>query len=218
MGFGKPSPGEPVKGRGRPKSCPDEIQAGTIVNCARRLFVRKGYGSTTTEDIAAECKISKQTLYRFFPSKSALFAAVVETHRQKWLDLPRNDDDVPVAETLAKIFMIDINDEADQERIEVIRLVLSEGRNFPELAEILKARGVEFSRAQLAVWLGRRRQRGELKLRDPLAAAQILMDMIFGAIIVKNIGDLDWPGGEQRRAHIRECVEIFLHGVSAAKC
>lgn len=205
-----------VKRRGRPKRRPDDTQCEAIVTCARRLFVKAGYGATTTEDIAAACKISKQTLYRLFPGKAALFVAVVAALRQKWLDLPRKDDDQPLSETLAQIFMIDISDQADQERGDVIRLVLAEGQNFPELAEILKQHGSEFSRGQLADWLALRCAEGRLKMRNTMAMAQILMDMVFGAIIMKNLGDMEWAAGEQRRAHIRECIDIFLHGVSAA--
>ncbi len=204
-----------VRGRGRPKCVPDDAKCDVVVNSARRLFVKNGYGATTTDDIAADCRISKQTLYRLFPGKAALFAAVVETHRQKWFDLPRDDDDVPLAEALAQIFMVDISDEADQERVDVIRLVLAEGRNFPELAEILKRQGAEYSRAQLAEFLARQCERGRLKPQDTAETAQILMDMVFGAIIMKNIGDMDWPDGAQRRRHIRICIDIFLHGLLA---
>jgi AcrR family transcriptional regulator len=202
-----------ARGRGRPKCVSDDVQCDAIVNCARQLFIQKGYGATTTDDIAASCKISKHTLYRLFPGKAALFAAVVETHRQKWLDLPRDDDDVPLAETLAQIFMIDITDEADEERIAVIRLVLAEGRNYPELAEILKQYGGDYARLQLADWLARQCARGKLKPHDTTATAQILLDMVFGAIITKSLGDLEWPGGKQRRDHICNCIDVFLNGV-----
>lgn len=200
--------------RGRPKCTPDHRQCDFIINSARQLFVKKGYGATTTEDIAAECRISKQTLYRLFPGKAALFAAVVSAHRQKWLYFPQDDDDSPIAESLAQIFMVDISDEADQERVDVIRLVLAEGRNYPELAEIQKQYGAAFSRGQLADWLERQCARGKLKSRDTMSLAQILMDMVFGAIIMKNVGDMDWPQRDQRRVHIRDCIDIFLHGVS----
>lgn len=205
-----------AKGRGRPKCMPDDVQCNLIVDCARRLFVKKGYGATTTEDIAASCRISKQTLYRLFPGKAALFAAVVKAHRQKWLDLPRDDDDLPLAETLARIFMVDISDQEDQERIDVIGLVLAEGRNFPELAEILNQHGSKFCRSQLADWLAKQIARGRLKSRDAMKMAQILIDMVFGAVIMKNVGEMDWPAGEQRRTHIRDCIDIFLNGVVVA--
>jgi AcrR family transcriptional regulator len=202
-----------MRTRGRPKCLPDDAQCHMIVNNARRLFVEKGYGATTTDDIAAKCKISKQTLYRLFPAKSALFAAVVASIRQKCLDLPRDDDDLPLADSLAHIFMADISEEVEQERIEILRLVIVEGRNFPELSNILKRHGLEFSRAELADWLTRQFMRGRLKAGDMTALAQMLIDMVFGAITIRNIGELDWPGAEQRHAHIHNCIDVFLRGV-----
>lgn len=199
--------------RGRPKCAPDDAQCCLIVNNARRLFVKKGYGATTTDDIAAECKISKQTLYRLFPGKAALFAAVVTAISLKCLDLPRDDDDLPLADSLACIFMVDLSEEAERERVEILRLVIVEGRNFPELSDILKRHGLEVSRAELADWLTRQCARGRLKAGDMTVLAQLLLDMVFGAITIRNIGDQEWPGAEQRRAHIHQCINVFLHGV-----
>jgi TetR/AcrR family transcriptional repressor of mexJK operon len=201
--------------RGRPKCMPDEVRCDAIVSRARHLFVKKGYGATTTDDIATACAISKQTLYRLFPGKAALFTAVVETHRQKWLDLPRDDDEQPLGETLASIFRAEISDEADQERIDVIRLVLTEGRHFPELRAILNQYGALYSQVQLSDWLARQSHLGRLRLRDPMAAAQMLLDMVFGAILRESIGRADWPTGDARRHHIHNCIELFLNGVRA---
>jgi hypothetical protein len=40
------------------------------------------------------------------------------------------------------------------------------------------------------------------------------MDMIFGSILQKALGDHLWPGADDRQAYIRQCVEIFLNGVA----
>jgi TetR/AcrR family transcriptional regulator, mexJK operon transcriptional repressor len=202
--------------RGRPKCVPDDAQCCMIVNGARRLFIQKGYGATTTDDIAAECKISKQTLYRLFPGKSALFAAVIAELNRNCLDLPREDDDLPLAESLARIFMVD-SEEEEQKRVDILRLVIVEGRNFPELSDILKRHGLEVKRAELADWLTRQCARGLLKPGDMMARAHLLLDMVFGAITMRNIGDMEWPGAEQRRAHIHNCIDVFLHGVCPEK-
>ncbi len=206
-----------LRGRGRPKCVPDGVRCDEIVNSARQLFVKKGYGATTTDEIAAECKISKQTLYRLFAGKSALFAAVVETHREKWLGLPRDDDNLPLAQALEQIFMIDISEEADQERIDVISMVLAERGNFPELSDILKQHGADFARSQLANWLARQCSAGRLRPQDTMSTAQMLLDMVFGAIITKNVSKVEWPGGDQRRNHIRKCIDVFLNGVSCSR-
>lgn len=49
-----------------------------ILASARRIFGRDGYDDTDLEEIAAELRISKGTIYRYFKSKKALFLAVAD--------------------------------------------------------------------------------------------------------------------------------------------
>jgi TetR/AcrR family transcriptional repressor of mexJK operon len=205
-----------AKPRGRPKVTCDDLQRNMIVDAARRRFVERGYGPTKTEDIVSDCKISKQTLYRLFPCKSALFKAVVEAHQQGWLQLPTDDDDTPLNVALMRIFRIDISAQAAREHIELFRLVMAETRNNPELAAILNTHGCEVSRAALAVWLQRQQVLGRIRPCDSLWLAQLLMDMIFGPVIGKQLGDLTWPSRDERRHHIRRCVDFFLNGAASA--
>ncbi len=62
----------------RPSSAPAEDAVLTrILNSAREQFVRFGYSKVTTDEIASELGISKKTLYKHFPTKEALFRAVM---------------------------------------------------------------------------------------------------------------------------------------------
>lgn len=201
-----------TRGRGRPKTCSDEVQRGAIADAAKRLFLEKGYGNATTDDLTARCKISKQTLYRLFPSKAALFAAVVTAHKPSWLDFNAAYDELPLEEALARIFRIDISADADQERLAFVRLVVTEGHSSPELTEILRENGSNVSRTELAQWLTRQAAQGRILVDDAESMARMLMDMIFGAIILKGVGELEWPGSIDRQAHIRRCIAIFLNG------
>ncbi|HTQ71270.1 MAG TPA: TetR/AcrR family transcriptional regulator [Acidocella sp.] len=204
------------RSRGRPKALPDETQRRAIVDEARRLFLRKGYGATTTEDIAAHCKISKQTLYRLFSGKSALFAAVVEANRPQWLELPVPED-LALQPALERIFRIDISEEENRERLDLLRVSLTEGRHFPELHQILKECGSDYTLAALANWLTRQEELGRIRLAgDALGAARMLTDMVFGTMLMKFFGDLDWPSDAARRAQVRNAITVFLHGVCTA--
>jgi AcrR family transcriptional regulator len=49
-----------------------------IVECARNLFVHKGFERTTTRDIAEAAGIAAGTLFNYFPTKDALAMAIVE--------------------------------------------------------------------------------------------------------------------------------------------
>jgi AcrR family transcriptional regulator len=56
----------------------DETRAA-LVTAARRLFGRKGFAETGTEEIVAAAKVTRGALYYHFQDKAALFDAVVET-------------------------------------------------------------------------------------------------------------------------------------------
>lgn len=191
----------------------DEAQRALIVKDATKLLIEKGYGRTTTEDVAARCRISKQTLYRHFPGKHALFAAIVDSHRQSMLALPGDYANLPLDEALERIFRTDIDPQADRERVALLTLVVLEAQQLPELEDILQRHGGERSRAELAKWLGEQCRRGLMRIDDLDSAAGILMDMIFGAVIFKLGRGVKWPAQSERNAHIRRCVSIFLGGV-----
>lgn len=199
--------------RGRPKVMSDAAQRERIVEGARKLLLEKGYGRTTTDDIAACCKISKQTLYRHFPGKLALFAAIVDSHRQSMLALPGDYDGLPLDRALEKIFRIDIDPQADRERVALLRLVLVESQQYPELADMLSRHGADRSRAELSAWLTAQSRQGLMAIDDADATAHILMDMIFGIAPPKGGRPPVWPSATKRQDHIRRCVAIFLSGV-----
>ncbi len=208
------TPDDYCKGRGRPKVLRDDTQRDAILEKSRRLFVQKGYGATTTEDIAAACKISKQTLYRLFPSKPTLFAAVIEAARPQWLEFPVPED-LPLQQALERIFRIDISDEEDQDRLELARLRLTECPNHPELHQLITEPGMNHPLAPLAFWMARQEELGRLELAgDAFSLARMLADMVFGALVMNSFNDFRWPSGKARQAHIRNAIRVFLHGVS----
>jgi AcrR family transcriptional regulator len=52
----------------------------SILDAASRVFVRRGYGRATVEDIANEAKISIGALYHHFSGKEDLFKELLEDH------------------------------------------------------------------------------------------------------------------------------------------
>lgn len=48
-----------------------------ILDAAARVFIDKGYATATMQEIATACDLAPGTLYRYFPGKADLIAAVV---------------------------------------------------------------------------------------------------------------------------------------------
>lgn len=49
-------------------------QKNALLTIAKKMFIEKGFDSTTTDDIAQEAKVSKRTMYVHFRSKSDIFS------------------------------------------------------------------------------------------------------------------------------------------------
>ena len=201
-----------VRRRGRPKVVPDDRQRDHVVETGRLIFLERGFGRTTMDEVAARARISKQTLYRFFANKSALFAAVVEAHRHSMLALPGDYDHLPIAEALAAIARRDIGAEEDRDRHALLEMAFHESVAHPELRETILVHGVEKARADLARWLEARARSEPLAIGDPDDLARILMDLIFGASRPPpRPGTVEDPS--IRRARIARSISIFLEGI-----
>ncbi|OWW00373.1 TetR/AcrR family transcriptional regulator [Rhizobium sp. R693] len=211
-----PAIGQLARPRGRPKVSSDEDKRTHIVEAARKVFVEHGYAGTTTALVARRCNISKQTLYKLFTSKEELFAAIVVAHRRMMLDLPRpEEEDLPIADALHQIFMIDIEEAEDEERAAFIHLVMREAGQFPELRDVLHEEGMIRSRQMLAQWLAEQEARGKLTIADHESGARMLMDMIFAGMGPPEGQAQAWPDRNARKNHLERCISIFARGVAA---
>lgn len=197
--------------RGRPKVVPDERQRDNVVETGRLIFLERGFGRTTMDEVAARAHVSKQTLYRFFANKSALFAAVIEAHRHSMLALPGDYDRLPFAEALAAIARIDIGAEEDRERHALIEMALHESIAHPELRETILVHGVELAHADLTRWLERRAATERWEIDDAADLARIFMDLVFGASRPPRPGEQEPAGARRRR--LERCIDVFVHGI-----
>jgi len=69
---------KPVRRRGRPSGSTGR----ELLTIAREHFLAHGFRGATMDAVAARARISKQTLYAQYPSKDALYTAVV----RDWVD------------------------------------------------------------------------------------------------------------------------------------
>ncbi|MDC7789848.1 TetR/AcrR family transcriptional regulator [Rhodoplanes sp. TEM] len=72
-----------ARNTGRPSKAAGEAKSLRIIETASRLFAEQGYAATSVEQVVAACGVGKDTVYRRFPSKLALFAGVVEHARRQ---------------------------------------------------------------------------------------------------------------------------------------
>lgn len=67
-----------VRKLGRPRDVDSSDTRQNLLEVARRIFARDGYGATTNRSIADEAGITTGAIYHYFPSKAELYVGVYE--------------------------------------------------------------------------------------------------------------------------------------------
>ena len=66
-----------------------------ILAAARALFAERGFHATTTRDLAAAADINDALIYRYFPDKQAILAALIDEAIAVFQELPTPPDQAP---------------------------------------------------------------------------------------------------------------------------
>jgi TetR/AcrR family transcriptional regulator, mexJK operon transcriptional repressor len=151
-----------------------ERRAGILAGAAT-VFTEDGYEGASMSRIAREAGVSKGTLYNYFDSKAALFAAFVEqqcTEKLRRIFDGAEPDGDPAA-TLRGIGLRMMRMMLSELGIATYRVVVSEALKFPELAQIFYEAGPARSIQHLADWITEQARSGRLQVEDaPFAAEQ----------------------------------------------
>ena len=181
------------------------------------LFVRRGFASTTTREIASAAGYTAGALYAHYPSKEALFAAVVARYRRRLLT-----DESSLKDALRRTnFPHDI-----RELARAIKTLIRENRSYWMLwyIDVLEFDGKHFKsqlapkaliaqpevRARLAQLRGKR----VLRLEPELAFTMVYMHL-FNYFLIETIFGGDEHYGVSEAKAVDAIAEVFLHGVLA---
>ena len=185
----------------------------TILAVARRSFLEQGYAATTMSGIAAALGGSKATLWSYFPSKEALFEAVLDSATSAYrlevstLLHPCGDPE----RTLRAFCKSYLNKVTSPEAIALHRLVHAEAGRFPEMGAIFYERAPSTIHALLEGFVESAMERGLLRCDDPMRAAKVLTSLcVSGCYQQLLLGQLEAPTPELIAADADAAMDIFL--------
>jgi len=117
-----------------------------IRTAAEQLFLNKGFGETSMDAVTATAGVSKQTLYRYYETKAALFADVLGQLIAEPEPLVKNP---PVGSRLRtgadlKTLLTSLSQNylarvLEPRQLALLRVVIAEGSRFPELTESFRS-------------------------------------------------------------------------------
>lgn len=201
---------EPIKG-GR-KVPRGETRRRELALIAERVFLDRGFASTTMQMIATQAGASKETLYRHFVSKESLLAEIVRTRSAQFLgpggELPSGSP----AYVLTTLGTSALKAMFDPDCVCLFRIVVAETPHAPELGAIFYEQGPARVLQQLTQYLRSAHMRRRVRCPRPKQAAQLFLGAILAPFHLLRLVTPD-PQPLDRaveRAHIRAAVAMFL--------
>ncbi|MGA0607682.1 TetR/AcrR family transcriptional regulator [Phenylobacterium sp. VNQ135] len=205
-------PGEP-KFRRRKADRP-----GEIVQAAMAVFAERGFAAARLDEIAARAGVSKGALYLYFETKEDLFRAVVgqvvapnlaqvkamaAAHPGPFPDLVRG-----LAQHVTHLVQTTPVGG-------VVKMVIGEARNFPELARVWHDDLVSQALGAVAGAIQAAQARGEVKPGDPRSfALQLISPLLVGVIWRETFVPVGAPPFDLS-ALMRQHLDTLLNGMLA---
>src|SRR6202166_2932266 len=158
-------------------------QRAAILEAAQQVFFANGFVGASMDQVAATAAVSRQTMYKHFSDKEALFREVV-TNIVRARDGGIAPDflstgDGPIGERLRSFARHFLKGVMQPNVLKLRRLVIGEAGRFPELGRSFYDLGPKRAAEQLAVALRESAARQGISLEDPHLAAEHLLSLIL---------------------------------------
>lgn len=197
-----------------------EARPGELLAAALELFVEKGYAGTRVEEVAQRAGVSKGTLFLYFPSKEELFKAVVRENISgrftEWTaELETYEGSS--AELLRYCLQVWWERVGSTKASCIPKLMMSEGRNFPELAAFYHLEVIKPGEELIRRVIQRGVERGDFRpLNTQYAPYLILAPMLFLTMAMhSSVPWADRASGIHPEEYLQMQVDILLNGMYA---
>ena len=187
-----------------------ERQASLIASAAS-LFAAKGFNGTTTKEIAKAAGISEALVFKYFPTKRALYAAILEEKVTvgELLDAveeaAKKRDDHRVFTLIARYRIRPGVDPT------LLRLLLFSALEGHELSDIFFGKQHKVFYEHLATYIQTRIQERAFRNVDPLLAARAFIGMVVHHRLLHEIFGV--PMHRSHEETVVTYVELFLNGL-----
>lgn len=186
-----------------------EKKQNGIVQAALELFLQQGYGDTSMDAVARQAGVTKQTVYRYYPSKETLFVAVMEKIRAEET-APYRFGDGSLEEELTNFGKQLLAFHLSPGALGVYRMMLTEGGQENLLKPFMDAGPTRVMQPLMAFL-----QQGCEGLDDVAFYAQMFATMILtprNQLMMSGKGRISKSAQEE---HVQKVVELFLKGLES---
>src|SRR6266481_3321993 len=184
-----------------------------ILEAAFAAFMKSGYATTSTLEIATRARVSKRELYSLVGNKQEMLIACISERAKRLdvpVDLPVLRDRETLEQVLASFGTKFVREVSDPTVIAVFRLAIAEAVHAPEVARTLNSIGREASRATLRRIMAEAQASGLLTGR-PTELAEQFAGLLWRDLMVSLLlGVVERPNPREIAGRARDAAAAFL--------
>ena len=200
----------------RPKNADGQRTRQAILDAALDLFAEKGFFGTSLRDVATAVGVRESALYNYFPSKDALFDAILSAQQDS-----RVEQLAPLAEgpiddgraVLLRLANATLGSYVEPREQKLFRILMSDGIRLAKSGRLNLYERLGHSRERLHDILRRLIRDGWLRRADPMLLAVAFVSPLVTWRQLHAI-DADLPMIKNPRAFARKHVDQFLLGAA----
>jgi AcrR family transcriptional regulator len=181
-----------------------------ILAAALDEFSAQGFAAARLDDVARRAGVAKGTIYLYFRDKEALFQELVRSLLTPVVGSVEalRDANIPIRMLADRLVDLFVDEIFGTRRRDVIRLMITEGRRFPKLAEFYHREVLSRIMTAMRTLLARAAERGEVP--DTLVQFPQLL-AAPGIVAVVWTGLFDKYEPLDVRAMMKAHVELIFH-------
>lgn len=190
----------------------EEDTQSKILHAAQRLFAQRGYGGTTTRDLAQEAGVAEGTLFRHFENKKAI---LVEVASQGWVeiltDLLTELSEMGSYKAISQVMrrrMLNLHKNAD-----MMRVCFMEAQFHPELRDRIQADVIAKMTDVAEAFFQTAMDRGIYRQMDPRLVARVFLGMFTVAGFSHHTLADESASPKAMQELAEGLADIFLNGV-----
>ncbi len=193
----------------------DTRKSDAIITAAFDVLAERGL-SAPLEEVARRARVSKQTVYNHYGSKSQLIRTLIERRAAELTTTLMSDAALAQPEkTLTDYALTMIHSVLTEPYGEIMRMAISGTLDVPELAEMVYECGIIGARTVLAGYLDRLVDAGRLKIDNTQLAAEMFAGIALGGLQMRALMGRSLKrdlAAESQRAEV--AAQTFLRAYS----
>lgn len=197
-----------------------EARPQELIDAALELFVEKGFAATRSEEVALRAGVSKGTLYLYYASKEELLKAVIRERLSSEIEAGAQElrhhtgSSADMLRGLLAQWWLRVYESPASG---VFKLVITEVRNFPEIADYYFHEVVDPGQKLIGSIIRRGIDRGEFRKVNIDAAVQsLVLPMVMLCLHKHSLGVCTPVEGLRHpREFIAQHMELVIRGLAA---